>query len=304
MKNHQYIILLAVMIVISRPVEAQFDPHTAQYLTNQSMINPAYVGVHPMTIVMMSSRGQWVGIEGSPWTHTLSATSQLSETMGGGVLIINDRYGINNNLDAMAQFSYKIKWLDESSLSFGLQGGLNSINVNYQDLDQEINDPNISNDRQSQQSANFGLGLFYQHDEFYIGVSVPKLLRPNYPGQVATSTAWYKRHAYLSAGYVFSRSSIFKLKPSILVKIVENDKLQYDLNCQAIIMEDVWLGVSIRNLNALGFNFMYDEGGARFGYAYEVPINELAAASYGTHELMFSIEFTMLKKHKMTRRYY
>ena len=88
------------------------------------------------------------------------------------------------------------------------------------------------------------------------------------------------------------------------MRVVENEAFSLDLNGQVIVKDQFWFGLTVRDKSAAGFNFQYHEFGMRFGYAYEVPFNKLATSSYGTHELMFALDFEMLKGHKKVVREY
>lgn len=290
-------------VTISTTAFCQLDPLSNQYLSNQSMINPAYVGVHDVATAMISSRGQWIGIDDAPWTHLFSASSSITEQMGVGLLMINDTYGINNNWEGILSYSYKVQWY-ENSLSFGVQGGIAKHSIDYSKLDLEIaDDPNVPMVDASFSVNNFGTGLFFMNKNYYLGLSVPRMLEVNLADENARKIK-YKRHYYLSAGYVFDHLEFIKIKPSVLVKTVQRESISIDLNGQIIINDTVWLGVMLRNLDAVGFNFQYHENGMRLGYAYELSFGPLASASYGVHELMFSFDAAILKRHRVPTRYF
>lgn len=299
----RYLKATIFLIIIKQTIAfGQFDSKNNQYLSNQTLINPAYVGVHDLFLGLLSTRGQWVGIDGAPFTHTLSASSSFSNHMGAGVLIINDNFGVNNNLEINLQYSYKIDWILHS-LSFGLQAGWANQSIDFSKLNLDGNDPNIPNSSSSVDTRNFGTGLFLNHEKYYVGVSVPRILKVNLAPE-NTEEVLYKRHYYLSAGYVFDYIPRIKIKPSLLVTAVEGEQVSIDINGQIIFNEIIWLGVSFNTFNAAGFNFQYLEGGFRFGYAFELPINKLATSSFGTHELMIAFDGVLLKKHKNRTRYF
>lgn len=297
-------VTIVVLMFIQSVGFAQLDPLNNQYLLNQSMINPAYVGAYNMAMVTMSTRGQWIGIDGAPWTHALSLNTSITDQMGAGLLVINDVYGVNNNLESILAYSYKIKWYD-NSLSFGLQGGFARHRLDYSKLNSEANDdPYVPIGGSGFNVTNFGTGVFFMNKNYYAGISIPRFMKVNLTDGNAFPVR-YKRHYYISTGYVFDYLDFLKIKPSILVKIIEGEALSIDINGQMMISERVWLGASLRNLNAVGFNFQYTEDGLmRFGYSFELPIGPLALASYGIHELFFSIDAAILKKQKTPIRYF
>lgn len=222
--------------------------------------------------------------------------------MGAGLVVINDNFGINTNLESILSYSYKIDWINYS-VSFGLQGSFAHQRIDFSKLNQEVPDPSIPISAENVGTTNFGTGIFLAHEKYYIGLSVPRMLRTNLSPDNAREVL-YNRHYYLSVGYIFDYVSFIKIKPSLLVKAVEGESVSIDLNGQVIISDQVWLGVAFNNLNAAGFNFQYVEGSVRFGYAFEIPVNSLASISFGTHELMIAVDANLLKKHKLKDRYY
>jgi len=296
MKYNFKLAFAVLLTCFNTSVLAQFDPVSRQYLSNQTLFNPAYVGSNDILIGMLSTRGQWTGIDGAPFTHTLSVGSSITETMGAGLLLISDNYGINNDIEAILSYSYKINWIN-NSLSFGLQGGIKQHQANYNELNLESFDSNLPTGSYKHAVNNFGVGAFFKSRNYYVGLSVPRILEQNLAHDVSGEIL-YNRYYYLSAGYVFDYVELIKIKPSILVTAIEGESVNVELNGHIIFRDRFWAGISLNHLNAAGFDIQYVEDGMRFGYSFEVPINNLASASYGTHELMFSIDAKILKIHK------
>lgn len=284
----------------SYKVTAQLRPLSSQYLTNQFMINPAYVGVHKVLMTTASTRGQWIGIDGAPWTHTVSVNSSITDRFGVGAMLISDNYGINNNLESVAAVSYKINWL-ENTLSFGLQVGWQQHRIDYSKLNLEYaDDPNVDFDATSFNETNVGVGVFYKNNRFYAGFSLPYIRNVT-----SANGTEIRRHYYISAGYLIDYSDFLKFKPAMLASIIEGGTVSVELNAQLIINDMVSLGVLLKDLDAFGFNINYVEGGyMRVGYAYEVAFGPLATASFGIHELIFSIDIALLKKQRIKTRYF
>ena len=69
------ILVLVSSIIISLSVSAQQEPIYTQYGMNQAMFNPAYAAVNNVMNVSLMSRVQWVGLNGAPFTNTLSGTT-------------------------------------------------------------------------------------------------------------------------------------------------------------------------------------------------------------------------------------
>lgn len=283
----------------------QQDPLYNQYMFNQSMINPAYTGVNDVFNVTAITRHQWVGLEGAPETYTLNvSTSLLNNKLGTGFILVSDKYGVNVNTQAQAQLAYRIDLLNGKSLSFGMQTGYFSYRYDYGDLLMEQDDQalNLADDNVSK--VNFGAGIYYRTNQYYLGVSVPQMLNTETQDQNGTSTI-YQRHFYVSAGYIFDQIIALKFKPSVLLKIVEGQPLSIDLNASVLLMETLWVGATIRNFNAAGINCQFEiNDQIRLGYSFEMPLTSISNNAFGSHELMVSFDLEIFNNHAIGRRYF
>jgi type IX secretion system PorP/SprF family membrane protein len=300
MKN--LLLLLATVFVFQ--ASAQNDPLYGQYLFNQAMINPAYSGIHNVVNATLLSRAQWAGIDGAPLTNTLSVSSSfMQDKLGGGLLLINDRLGINTTTEISASFNYKIKF-ENSKLSYGLQGGVVNYWYDYSKLNLEVVDQKITQPTENFSKPTIGAGIFYMHDKFYAGISIPRFMDVTVQDGVSSSTR-YKRHIYLSGGYIFDKNEKLKIKPSVLVRMVENTSTSVDFNLQVLLAEVLWTGVMTRNFNSIGLNSQLElKNKLRVGYLFELPTNKLSANSFGTHEIMVSIDLEFFERQVALRRYF
>ena len=91
-------LLLIVIILMPSVLMAQLDVPTSQYFSNQANFNPAYSGIHGVTSMTFNSRLQWAGVEGAPFTNIFNVHSSfLDDKLGGGLMVMNDKYGVNSN---------------------------------------------------------------------------------------------------------------------------------------------------------------------------------------------------------------
>jgi len=302
MKANMLVVYLWLLAASS--VQAQLDPLYNQYVFNQLLINPAYAGAFDQASVTFMSRAQWVGIDGAPVTNSLTMHSSIFNNKGGaGLSVLNDRLGVSNNTEVFASFSYKLDF-GNSKLAMGLQGGLIQYKYNYADLNMEfINDPSFIPTDENFTRSNFGFGAMYYSQQYYFGFSIPRILNIEANDGVTQSTR-YKQHYYLSGGMVFPLSDVLKIKPTTLIKLVDGN-VSVDLNASILLNEMVWIGVLFRNLNTFGAlaEFQVNDG-LRIGYSFELPGTKLISNQFGTHELMVSFDFPLLRKQLVTRRYF
>jgi len=299
-------LIIILIFPLSFTVQAQLDPLYNQYFFNQAIINPAYTGVNDVFNATAISRTQWAGIDGAPITNTLNvSTSAFKNKVGLGSLLIYDSYGINNNTEFNLAASYKIDLARNSIFSFGLQGGIINYNYNYQRLNLEyLDDAVLLNTAEQVTKPNFGFGAWYMSKNYYVGISVPRVFDINVDDGSSESTR-YRRHFYVSAGYIFDQLFAVKFKPSILIMYVDSDNYAIDLNGSFLLNEVLWVGASFRNFTTVGLNAQLKvKENFKFGYGFELPLYNSALIGFGTHSLMASIDLEVFSRHALGRRFF
>jgi type IX secretion system PorP/SprF family membrane protein len=298
------ILLLAVcIIVICGSGQAQVDPLYAQYLNNPMLINPAYAGLNNNLNAGISYRKQWAGFEGSPTTFNVNGhTSLFDNRMGVGLMIVKDNIGSNSNTEVHGTYAYRID-LDQKYLSFGLQAGFISYKASMSGINPyDKNDPAFTSP-ESITKPSFGTGLILHSDRYFLGLSVPRLLkaRATFTDPVTLDqieSQLYSQHFYAMGAYIFYVNEHIRLKPSVLLKSVKGSPMSADVNFQVNLEEKVTAGVYTRNLNAYGLMGQIKFGGSyRFGYAFEVPSGNSVGARFTTHEFSFGINMALFGFH-------
>ena len=278
----------------------------SQYMFNMMHINPAYAGNRAVDNITTLFRKQWVGIEGSPTTATLSWDRRQEESnIGYGLQIYNDRLGIESTSGIQAFYSYRIQF-QHSFLSLGLSGGVLNYRAAYSTVETSQGGDPLFQENVNGLLPTAGIGALYATDQWYIGLSVPALLETkiNIHNQQVTTSA--NNHYFLTGGYIFQVSESFKLKPSILLKAVKGAPFEYDFNLNAWLKDIVGLGISYRTNDALVAMFELQIAPEfRLGYAYDYTISNLQPFSQGTHELMLRYEFNSKDSRRiLSPRYY
>ncbi len=297
------LLLLLLTIVFSLSLQAQQQAMFTQYMFNGLAINPAYAGSHESISATALARIQWVGIDGAPRTQTFSVHSPIpGKNIGLGAFFAHDELGVTEQNTLYLSYAYRMQ-MSKGTLAFGIQGGLRTSSINYGDLG--VNDPNLQSNI-SESSPNFGAGLFYSTDRFYLGASIPVLMN-NELGAGDNSDIQSKqiRHFFATAGYVFDLSPVLKLKPSGLIKSVSGAPIEMDINANLIINDLVWFGLSYRSFDSISFLFdLQVNPQLRFGYAYDYTTTNLGQANSGSHEFMINYRFVFAKNKIVTPRYF
>ncbi len=279
-------LILGVLALMSlTTVFGQQDPQYTQYMYNMNVLNPAYAGSRGVTSIGLLGRTQWVGVEGAPRTVTLAMHTPTGKAVGLGMSIIHDEIGPVKEDNVYADFSYTIFTSDEGRLAFGLKAG-----VTFLDVRELITvDPDPLNVPIHETSPNFGAGVFYYTNKFYLGFSAPNFLETEHlekEGGVVT-TASEKMHYFLTSGYVFDIADNLKLKPSTMIKATAGAPISVDLSLNLLVDEKLEFGLSHRfddSISAMiGFNVNQD---FRIGYAYDYTTTRFGNYNSGTHEMM------------------
>ena len=159
---------------------SQQDPHYTQYMYNMSVMNPAYAGSKENLSMGLLYRKQWVEIEDAPTTATFFGHTRAGKNVGLGLSVISDKIGPVEENNIYGDFSYTLNLGEEHRLAFGLKAGVTLHKVGlfsdvYNTLP-DANDPAFS-ENTSNAYLNIGSGLFYYTNKYYLGFSVPNIIK-------------------------------------------------------------------------------------------------------------------------------
>jgi type IX secretion system PorP/SprF family membrane protein len=173
----------------------------------------------------------------------------------------------------------------------GIKAGMSSYSVDYGKLN--IENPNeiySSNEKTTWSNYNVGMGFYLYNEKYYLGLSIPNLLKNNffdiYNNTQANSTPNY----YLTSGYKFEIERDIYLTPSILTRIVKGSPLN-TLFASTIDWEEKFYGSLNIDLNSTfgGFaGFRFDEK-YMIGYSYDSSINNFSNSNGGIHSFFLNI---------------
>ena len=292
-----------MLFLFSNMLLAQQDPQYTQYMYNMNVMNPAYAGSKENLSLGLLYRDQWSGFPGSPTTYTFNAHSPLGNGLGIGASAIMDEAGPAKETYANVDISYTIDFNNAGQLAFGIKAGAFFNNIRLTSLDLiDDGDPAFSEDV-SNVKPNFGAGLLYYTDNWYVGVSVPTLLNSKRLDVDGQEYGEKERHFFATAGYVFEIGENFKLKPSTMVKGVFGDApISFDANLNALFYEIFEIGASYRYEDAVsGLVGVRPMSWMQIGFAYDHSINDIKKPSYEAF-LLFDIPFS--KKSYRSPRYF
>jgi type IX secretion system PorP/SprF family membrane protein len=290
------IIKVVFFLLIPGGLFGQLTPVTNQYILNPLTINPAYAGNRGALNIAAFYRRQWVGIPGAPETMTLTLDAPILDSkLGLGLIITNDKIGVTKETSFSTCYAYKIG-MGEGNLSLGLGAGVTITNTAWSDL--SVHDP--GDEYYLLNSSvfvvpDFRFGVYYYNQNYFIGLSIPKLLGNKFDFNKDKYTLKFNPGQYnylINTGYIFSLSPKLKFSPSTLVTISPGEKLLYDINAHFILFDRVWLGATYRNNSSFAGLLQFAVNNQlRVAYTYDYDFNELRRYSNGSHEIMIRYEF-------------
>lgn len=304
------IVLFVLGLLYFTETNAQQDPQYTQYMYNMNVVNPAYAGSRGTLSIGLLGRTQWTSIDGAPKTFTFDAHAPLGRKVGMGISVIADEIGPAKEQNIYADFSYTLTTSEKGKLAFGLKGGVTLLDVNLLGvvLPQTDNSgDDLFNENINDAFPNFGAGVYYYTDKFYLGFSVPNILKSTHLDKDNINTkAAEEVHYFLTSGYVFDLSSTLKFKPSVMLKGVTGAPLSIDVNANFLLYDRFELGASYRVDDAVSalFNFGVTPD-FRIGYAYDYTISDYSnSVTGGSHEIILLYDIDFSKKNLKSPRFF
>ncbi len=302
--------IFAVLCAFTKPsdVLAQQDAQYSMYMFNPLAVNPAYAGSREALSVTVLGRNQWMNIDGAPTTGTLSIHTPLKfEAVSLGLSVIQDEIGATQSTGVYADLSYRFQVSKKSKLAFGLKGGADIFSADFSKLSvKDQSDEQFFTPIQNEVLPNFGLGIYLHSDDYYVGLSVPKLINNEFGSSTVNDlVSTQERHFFLTAGKTFKVNSVFEVVPSFMIKGAENSYLALDLNVNFMFYDKLWIGGGYRLGDSFIGNIVYHfTPKFRVGYAYDYTTSELSDFNAGSHEIMLNYDLDFLGKgFKSPRRF-
>lgn len=269
----------------------------SQYLQNPLSINPAYAGSREAFHLSAFLRRKWFSVRYAPITQSVSADGTVAHgRVGLGVQALNDRMGLFAATGVYGSVAYRFNLPALAKLSVGVQGGVNVLPL------YDFASATVLN----RATGSFGVGLYYQSDRFFAGISAPELAGRtlNFSGQAVYQAV---QPIMFQAGAPFEVAENTVLIPSILISKIGTRPLGVDLNLRAWFNEEIGLGLSYRQnspgLIATNYLQAFAEyqltKAIRLGYIFNSKTPESPNATQfdqnSVHELMLRFAPSVLK---------
>ncbi len=295
------------------------DPAFSQFFSNPLYLNPAFTGTSELPRTVINYRNQWPQNGATYETFSLSF-DRISRKLNTGFgfqiyrdLELND---IIRTTSASFCYSYHLKFSQASFMTLALQGGAvyKQFNANSlifpSEIDQltgEITGSSpINLNAEFKIFPDFAVGAIGQLSEYYYGLAVHHLSRPNesitegdqkgkLPIKVTLNVGARSRklhHGLLSREYTLSPNILYQQQGSFK---------QLNLGIYLIEKSFLFGGWFRNNMDIRPDALIFLAGFAverfQFGYSFDLTLSKLSNYSYGSHEI--SLIFYLGKKNKL-----
>ena len=278
--------------IVTTGLLAQQDPKFSQNMFLVPVFNPGAVGSSDRICLSAAFRNQWTGLPDAPVTTVFSANmpfNLLGRTHGVGINLMNDNLAFNNDFLFSAAYAFRID-LGMGKLGIGLNLGVANQSLtpswNGADVITTDSDPSIPGNGGSVFGFDMGLGVFYNTDNLYVGLSTTHLNQTSFIYPEQNEETKLIRHYYLLAGYSIQLTNpMFEILPSLMVQ-TDGRSNHFYLNTNVRYNKRFWGGVSYSVGGALTAMFGIElMNGLKIGYSYDFELSPLLNYNSGSHEV-------------------
>ncbi|MDX5419752.1 MAG: type IX secretion system membrane protein PorP/SprF [Hymenobacteraceae bacterium] len=301
MKKLPFLLVAFIGVVVQ--AFAQQRPQYSQYMVNNFLLNPALSGIEDYADIRVSTRQQWVGLDGAPVTYYATAHMPLNKGAastkyakalahhGAGVVFHTDKTGPLRRTGLSGTYAYHLPLTRTINASAGVAAGIIRNSVNSADLQfTNPSDPLVGGGAINQNVLDLTLGFWVYSRDFSVGISGAQLLKN--AGTFRSSennnvSLDLQRHYFVTGSYRFSPFGNIDFIPSVMLKLADPSPLAVDLNLRALYDERFWVGASYRHDDAIvGMVGVYVSPLLDISYSYDATTSNLNRVSAGTHEVV------------------
>ena len=285
---------------------AQYDVSFSHYWAMEPSFNPAAVGKDMKINVAVAYNNTLTGFENNPKTMYAGADIPfyfLKSYHGVGAQFVNDAIGLFAHKKFALQYAFRHK-LWGGNLAVGVNVGLLSESFDGSKVDLETpDDPAFPTSEATGTGFDLGIGLYYQHGPWYVGLSSLHLNSPVVDLGEKQSLAIAPSY-YLTGGYLFKlRSPSLSIQSSMLAR-TDATAFRIDLTGRLIYQHEkkyLYGGLTYSPDHSVTVLVGGDFHGVRLGYSYEIYTSAVSFGN-GSHEIFIGYQTDMnLKKRGRNR---
>jgi type IX secretion system PorP/SprF family membrane protein len=291
------------------------DVHWSQFNDNQLFQNPAHAGHFDGDYRFICNyRNQWKSVT-VPFSTASSSIDMRKKNFGIGILFFHDQAGDGKfqTFEAQLNLSYQFKLTKDSSnlLRFGLNGGLNHRQINWDKLyfDNQFNgyvfDPSLPSNENYQadrkSNLNMGTGLMYEwrkNNRFKVlsGVGAYNLNQPNQGFYNDVIKRDIRISSFVKGTFLLNQKwdiipSIQYSHQGIYREILMGTSLKYYLIDMPMKYRAMYFGSWNRGIDAFYLTLGMDINDLFIGVSYDVNYSKLVPASRYRGGYEFAIRY-------------
>jgi len=288
-------ILFIISTLICFTLHAQQEFQLTNFDANSLFINPAYAGSNGQDkgSLFLNYRDQWIGLEGSPKTMMIGGEYNIFEDkVGIGASISRESIGIDNRIDLLTNYSYRLKINeDDSYLSVGLRVGFHFFSSEFSKINYSDAQDNIYDGQNDQFNVlTVGTGVYYTNKDTYLGISIPALTTIS-----QQSSEFRKQHFYLQGGskVFFNDYNEKALEPTLLLKYEFAAPIQYSLGAKFWFISQFAIGALYRSEDGIAItSHLRLNEDLNMGVSYDFNTSELKQDNVGSIEIYVGYNIT------------
>ena len=285
-----YLLLLAIVPLWSQNT---LIPSVSNYHLTWTTINPAFTGFRDAISASSLYRSAMYGSIG-PQDMQLNVHTPVgnSKVAVGGIVAYNHSPSSQNLFSVMSTYAYRL-YLGSGRLSFGLSAGMYGYTSDLSGIDvRDPGDPAFPADPYQRWFPNFGTGVLYYTEQYFIGLSVPELLSIPREDQPIGTVNLEEYRVILAGAYLFDFSTAFRLKPSLMIDYNQASTV-FKASLNAGFMDSRFFvggAYSHPNFAIALLNFQVNPQWL-VGYAYTFNVGPVHKALGGSHEIVLRWEW-------------
>jgi type IX secretion system PorP/SprF family membrane protein len=282
-----------IMLAVAGTSQNTLIPSLSNYHLTWTTINPAFAGFRDAISLSSFYRSKLYGKLG-PTDMQLNVHTPVgnSKVALGGIVAYNTTPPEQNMMSFMSTYAYRI-YLGSGRLSFGLSAGIYGAKTDLGAIDlRDPGDPAFPSEIYQRWFPNFGTGILYYSDRFFVGLSVPELLSIPREDQ-SIGAVHVDQYRYILAGaYQFNFSRAFRLKPSVLIDY-NKASTSFKASLNAGFMDSrFFIGGAYSHPNfAIALLNVQVNPQWLIGYAYTLNISDMQQYLGGSHEIVLRWEW-------------
>jgi len=297
-------VLFSLLTLATLEGKAQYDVSLSHYFDMEPAYNAAAVGKQSKLNITAAYAMDLAGFENNPRTMYAAADIPfvfLKQYHGGGMQFMNEQIGLFTHQRLALQYAYKHR-LFGGTISVGASIGLISESFDGTKLDvEDTNDPALSTSKIDGNGLDVGLGLYYRHRDWYLGMSAQHLNAPLITlGE--TNELQIDATYYFTAGYnIRLRNPFITIQPTVLMR-TDGVVWRGDITGRLVYTNDkktMYCGLGCSPTNSMSFYVGGSIHGIMLGYSYELYTSAISPGN-GSHELCVSyqVDINLAKKGK------